>query len=112
MRAAIVRELTSWHRRRSHSERPGPTPERTVDSPADALAEQDVVWRPLRVLSPRQRAVMVLRYWQALPDREIGRLLDCSEGTVRSSASRAFAVLRQHPDLAGLTVPADAGATP
>lgn len=109
VRAAIMRELTSWRRRRSHRESPGHVPERAVDGPLDALAEQDAMWRLLQQLPVRQRAVLVLRYWEALPDAEIAGLLDCSESTVRSAASRAFAVLRQHPDLAGLTVPADSG---
>ena len=56
----------------------------------------------LRALPYRQRAVLVLRYWEGFPDRQIADLLGCSEPTVRSSASRAFAVLRRHPDLAHL----------
>ena len=110
VRAAIVHELVSWRRRRSNTEQPGELPDVPVSGPLDALAERDAMWQLLRQLPHRQRAVLVLRYWQQLSDAEIAGLLRCSEGTVRSSASRAFAVLRQHPDLAGLTLPADAGA--
>lgn len=112
VRAAIVRELVSWRRRRSHHEQPGPVPDRAVEASVDALAEQDAVWQALRGLPVRQRAVLVLRYWEALPDGEIAALLGIAESSVRSSAARAFAVLRQHPDLGHLTVPADIGAQP
>jgi RNA polymerase sigma-70 factor (sigma-E family) len=63
------------------------------------LEEQDAMWRALSGLAERQRAVVVLRYYLDLPDREIGELLGCREGTVRSLATRAFAHLREHPDL-------------
>jgi RNA polymerase sigma-70 factor (sigma-E family) len=102
LRAAVCRELVSWRRRRSHAERPGLPPEDPGPAPADAFAEADAVWRVLAVLPVRQRAVLVLRYWQALPDREIAELLSCSEGTVRSNAARAFAALRRRPELAHL----------
>lgn len=109
LRTALCRELVSWRRRRSHSEQPAVVPDGPGGTDADSLVERDAVWQLLAGLPFRQRAVLVLRYWEALPDREIAELLRCSEGTVRSSASRAFAVLRGHPELARL-VPE--GATP
>jgi RNA polymerase sigma-70 factor (sigma-E family) len=102
LRAALCRELVSWRRRRSHGERPGEVPDRVGPGSADGVVERDAVWRLLATLQARQRAVLVLRYWEGLPDREIAGLLGCSEGTVRSSAARAFAVLRAQPDLAQL----------
>lgn len=102
LRTALCRELVSWRRRRSHAERPAELPDSPGGTAADGVVERDAVWRMLGELPRRQRAVLVLRYWEALPDREIAALLDCSEGTVRSSAARAFAVLRRHPDLAHL----------
>ena len=47
----------------------------------------------------------MLRYYAALPDREIAEHLSCAEPTVRSLASRAFARLRQQPQLAELAPP-------
>ncbi len=44
-------------------------------------------------LSVRVRAVLVLRYWADLPVAEVADLLGCSEGTVKSTASRAAAQL-------------------
>lgn len=102
LRTALCRELISWRRRRSHRERPAELPDFSGGAAPDDVVERDAVWRMLGELPRRQRAVLVLRYWEALPDREIAALLACSEGTVRSSAARAFAVLRRHPDLAHL----------
>jgi RNA polymerase sigma factor (sigma-70 family) len=66
-------------------------------------SEQDAMWRALAVLPDRQSAVLVLRYYLDLADAEIAAALGCRYGTVRSLATRAFAALRTHPDLA--TVP-------
>ena len=59
----------------------------------------------LATLPPQQRAVIVLRYWKDLPETEVARLLGCSVGTVKSTASRGLARLRaalnfnDHPQL-------------
>ena len=52
----------------------------------------------LSELPPRQRAVIVLRYWEQRTEAEVAVLLGCSEGTVKSAASRGLRRLR---DLAG-----------
>lgn len=49
----------------------------------------------MRALPARQRAVVVLRYYEDLPEAEIARLLGCSPGTVKSQAHRALATLRE-----------------
>lgn len=48
----------------------------------------------LMTLTQRQRAVLVLRYWADLPETEVARLLECSAGTVKSTASRSLVRLR------------------
>jgi RNA polymerase sigma-70 factor (sigma-E family) len=64
------------------------------DQPAESLdARTDLIWA-LRGLSPRHRAVLVLRYFSDLPEAEVATILDCSVGTVKSSASRALTQLR------------------
>ena len=61
---------------------------------AQHVVEDDAMWRHLTGLPPRQRAVLVLRYYEGLDDTEIGDVLGTSSATVRSHASRALATLR------------------
>ena len=76
-------------------------PQPTWSEPADqaaagALSEVEVKaefrWA-LAKLPPRERAVLVLRYWADLPTAEVAAILGCSAGTVKSSASRGAARL-------------------
>ena len=65
---------------------------------ADAVTTvdlRDALVRALRELPPRQRAVLVLRYWEQLTQAETADLLGCSEGTVKSAASRGLTRLRE-----------------
>jgi RNA polymerase sigma-70 factor (sigma-E family) len=66
----------------------GPDPVSTVDL-------RDALFRALRELPPRQRTVLVLRYWEELTQTETAALLGCSEGTVKSTASRGLVRLRE-----------------
>ncbi len=73
---------------------------RTQDAPpaTDAMAEvdlRDALVHLLIQLPPRQRAVIVLRYWEQLTEAETAALLGCSAGTVKSAASRALQRLRE-----------------
>jgi RNA polymerase sigma factor (sigma-70 family) len=61
-----------------------------------------VVWAAIRRLPTRQRAVVVLRYHEDLPELEVARLLGIPVGTVKSTANRALARLRK--DLTGRMV--------
>ncbi len=61
---------------------------------ADSVDRRDATWRLLATLPRQQRAVLVLRFYEDLPDREIAETLGCREPTVRSNASRALASLR------------------
>jgi RNA polymerase sigma-70 factor (sigma-E family) len=93
LRRAIVRQYLSWRRRRSSQERPGPVPERPGPD-SDHGAERDEVWQLLATLPRSQRAVLVLRFYEDLPDEDIATLLGCARATVRVHASRGLARLR------------------
>jgi RNA polymerase sigma-70 factor (sigma-E family) len=73
---------------------------------ADAVVDTDEVWNRLAALPRKQRAVLVLRYYEQLDDDEIAVLLGCAPVTVRSNASKALKALRlqterQHATVAG-----------
>jgi len=91
-RTIIVRDNISWWRR--NREVPGPerTDLATVSSdPVTAL----VVQRSLARLTPRQRAVLVLRHFDDLSERETAEALGIAVGTVKSTNAEALARLRE-----------------
>jgi RNA polymerase sigma-70 factor (sigma-E family) len=97
VRKMVVNEYLSW-RRRSWRLIPGGSAQDVDDrlTPDHAFghAERDALLGELVKLPRRQRAVLVLRYYEDLPDREIADVLGCTPGTVRGYASRALAALR------------------
>ena len=108
-RKILVNEhRTAWRRpvrRREQVTRDVPEPaasDRAYDG------QREAVWRFVGTLPPRQRAVIVLRFYEQLTEPEIADLLGISLGTVKSQSSRALASLRRHlPDHPELT--ADGG---
>jgi RNA polymerase sigma-70 factor (sigma-E family) len=60
----------------------------------DRVETQQELLGALAALPARQRAVVVLRYWEDLPEAEVAEILGCSVGTVKSTASRGLARLR------------------
>ncbi len=102
VRRIIVNDFTSWRRRRSSGEVVGPVPDRSYGDAADAVADRDLMWRALAGLPRRQRAVLVLRYYEHQSNAQIAVALGCAESTVRSLATRAFAMLRRDPQIAAL----------
>lgn len=81
-----------WGRR----ERLMAAPRRTNEDPSadEAVVLRDQMWRLLAALTPRQRAVLVLRYMEDLSEAESARMLGCSVGTVKSQTHKAIAKLR------------------
>ncbi|MFE5327908.1 SigE family RNA polymerase sigma factor [Embleya sp. NPDC056575] len=100
VRTIVTNEFLSLRRRRAvrtvaltqdaldHFEASG-----VPDHAGDVDTGEDL-WRRLGRLPRRQRAVLVLRYYEGLTDDEIAETLDCRAGTVRGYASRALATLR------------------
>jgi RNA polymerase sigma-70 factor (sigma-E family) len=85
-----------WRRAARRPERPlhegdGPEP---ADDHAGAVTDRDYLMRALAGLPPRQRTVLVLRYFTGLSAAEIADELGCSVGTVKSQLSRGLARLR------------------
>ena len=108
VRRIMVNENTSlWRRawkRREHSS--DSLPDRgAVDTYDDGMGGE--LWSFVQTLPPRQRSVIVLRYYEQLSEAEIADVLGVSVGTVKSQASRALAALRAraphalHPDESG-----------
>ncbi|HEY2272101.1 MAG TPA: SigE family RNA polymerase sigma factor [Jatrophihabitantaceae bacterium] len=95
VRRAIVNEYLRTRRlRRSTELVTDEVPDVAADDFADRVVDADELWTALGALPPRQRTVLVLRYYEDLPDREIATLLGAREATVRSLAARALAALR------------------
>jgi RNA polymerase sigma-70 factor (sigma-E family) len=87
--------IDQWRRRRRRPEvfieyEPSGQPDAT-----DALDLRDALGQALAQLSPRQRTVLVLRYWEQLSETEAAEALGCSVGTVKSTASRGLSRLRE-----------------
>jgi RNA polymerase sigma-70 factor (sigma-E family) len=97
VRRVMVNTQTSWWRRRKVDEHPmGELPERASgrDAVSD-LALHDALWTALSGLPRRQRAMVVLRYYEDLSEAETAAVLGVSVGTVKSATSRALAKLRE-----------------
>ena len=102
-RRVLVNTATSWWRRRWHGERPTEIlPERAAPDQIDEQLERDALWRHVKALPARQRAVLVLRFYEDMTEAQTAALLDISTGTVKSQTSRALNTLRQRLGAAGL----------
>ena len=99
LRRILVNASNRRFRRHRVPEQPGDPPETMVEGPAELVSERTTLLAALRQLPPRQRAVVVLRYWEDLTDTQIAAALGCTPGTVRSQLSRALAKLRESPVL-------------
>ena len=87
-----------WRRLRRRPESPLGLTDASLPDAADQLADRDLVLRALVTLPPRQRAAIVLRYFDDLDDTQIAAALGCSPGTVRTHLSRGLARMRQAMD--------------
>jgi RNA polymerase sigma-70 factor (sigma-E family) len=100
VRRVLVNAYVSSRRRRWQTELPhAEVPEPAVGGHADDVAERDLVWQALGRLPRRQRAVVVLRYFEDLTEAQIGDVLGISAGTVKSQAAKAIKHLRVDPTL-------------
>lgn len=104
VRQVMITTYLTWRRRRWHGEiAVGQLPERATVADAYADADlRDAVAKALRELPRRQRAVLVLRYFDDLTEPQAARALGCSVGTVKSQGSKALARLRTSSHLGDL----------
>ncbi len=111
VRRALANGRRSWWRRRGRDDLPtAALPE--LPAPGDRHAEVDArgaMWQALGALPTRQRAVLVLRYYEDCSDEEIARVLGTSRATVRSQAHRGLKTLAVRLGLDGR--PGGAGPT-
>src|SRR6185437_10116384 len=82
-------------RRRQELIAPMPSEPEAAPDRAAEIGVADELMEALAALPPRQRAVLVLRYFLDLPEAEVAAALKCSLGTVKSTASRGLARLEQ-----------------
>jgi RNA polymerase sigma-70 factor (sigma-E family) len=93
VRRVMVNSYASAWRRNRHAVPATPLDPDELPAGLDILRlvdERDAVWRALRVLPPRQRAVTVLRYYDDLTEAEIAAVMGISPGTVKSQSARAL----------------------
>jgi RNA polymerase sigma-70 factor (sigma-E family) len=95
-RKAIVTTAISWRRRRSFHERPtDPLPDTALPDAGEAVTTHASMVTQLRTLPPRQRAAIVLRYYQDLSEAQTADVMGCSVGAVKSQVSTGLARLRR-----------------
>jgi RNA polymerase sigma-70 factor (sigma-E family) len=112
VRRVMMNTYNSWWRRRWNGEHPAAElPELAVAPPQSTVDDRDEVWRALSRLPKRQRAVLVLRYFEDLSETQIAETMAISASAVRSYVTKALAKLRIDPSLRALPVP-DFGPVP
>jgi RNA polymerase sigma-70 factor (sigma-E family) len=104
VRRVMVNTWATWRRRRWRAELPSAM---LTDRPANGDMAADVATRVavrqvLAALTKRQRAVVVLRLFDDLPEAQVAQILGCAVGTVKATMSQALTRLRSDPHLADL----------
>jgi RNA polymerase sigma-70 factor (sigma-E family) len=103
VRRALHNTYVSWWRRKPPAQPVADVSVAPTTDGTEATLRRLTILNALRVLTPRQRAVIVLRYFEDLTEAETAAILGCAVGTVKSQTRHALTRLRQlAPDLAGL----------
>jgi RNA polymerase sigma-70 factor (sigma-E family) len=103
VRRTLVNTRTSqWRKRKvdefTTDELPEPAAAGQPD-PTEQQAQRDALLRAISRLPPRQRAMVVLRYYEDMSEQQTADTLGVSVGTVKSTVSRALCKLRDDPEL-------------
>jgi RNA polymerase sigma factor (sigma-70 family) len=93
-RVLVTTSVSRWraHRTRTAGERLVANPPET--GAAETAERDDELWQAVLSLPPRQRAVMVLGYYEDLTDADAAEVLGCTVGTVKSQRAKALRTLR------------------
>ena len=103
VRRMLVTTLVSSRRRAWIHEQPwGDVPDTVRESAELPILDRSLLWPLVCALPARQRAVIVLRYYEDLSEAQIADTLGCAPGTVKSQASAAMAALRRALAAAGV----------
>ncbi|GAA3772277.1 SigE family RNA polymerase sigma factor [Micromonospora maritima] len=95
VRRVMVNERTSrWRRRGLRELLTSTVPDRAGPDSTDRVAVRDELLTALDRLPVRMRTVLVLRYWEDLPEAEVAAVMGCAVGTVKSQAARGLVRLR------------------
>ena len=109
VRRTLVTSVISWRRRGAARESATDrVPERPVADQSAQVIDREVMRQALRSLSPGQRAVLVLRFFEDLSEWQTAELLGCSVGTVKSQTARGLTKLRRRIGQAGERLGSDA----
>lgn len=92
----ITNEYLSWRRRRAVHEAAvvATARDELIDDPSGSYNEREAMLARIAALPPKQRAALVLRYYEDRTDGEIAEMLGCGASTVRSHLARGLASLR------------------
>jgi RNA polymerase sigma-70 factor (sigma-E family) len=95
VRKAMLNTYLSWRRKRSWHEVPrDDSPERAGADSTEDVAQRSVVMAALATLPPRQRATVVLRFYEDLGVEQVARQMGCTSGSVKRQTSIALSKLR------------------
>jgi RNA polymerase sigma-70 factor (sigma-E family) len=102
VRTVIVRTAIAWRRRRWHGEVPtSPLPEEAGADRVGAVDGRERLRHALLLVPRRQRAALVLRFYEDLSEAETARVMGCSVGTVKSQTAKGLTRLRSLLDQEG-----------
>lgn len=104
VRRVMINTALGWRRRRWRAEVPtGAVPDRQPAGDDQRTETRLVLVEAIRSLPPRQRATIILRFFDDMTEAQAADILGCSVGTVKSQTSKALAALRRVPSLSALT---------